>query len=84
VNDAGDPVPLHDIGDRVAIGDVASDHHHVVKPLRAHDHAETPRIVAQVVHDGPFAASEQSLHHPCADAAERAGHEERHVSPGSR
>src|SRR5205814_9983792 len=75
---AGGAVLGHEPDERVAVGDVAPRQRHARGDVLAGDHAQPPRIVAEVVGHRPLAVGEQSADHPRADAAERARHERRH------
>jgi hypothetical protein len=78
MDDAANAVLAHDAEQRVAIGDVAAHERHPRGDFVAGDHAQPPRILAQVVGDRPLVLGQQPANHPRADAAERAGHEGRH------
>ncbi len=78
VDDARDLPLAHHAHERVLVGDVTAHHGDVLQRRLAHEHAHAPGVVAEVVHDGPLAGGEETLHHPGADAAERARHEGRH------
>src|SRR6184192_3220779 len=67
-----------DIADRVAIGDVAAHQDDARGDVVAGDHAQAPRIVAEIEGHRPLTVGEQAADDPRADAAERAGHQGRH------
>jgi hypothetical protein len=71
-------VLVHDPADGVAVGDVAAHERHALRHVLAGDHAQSPRILAQIEHDGPLTVGQQDARHPRADAAEAAGDERRH------
>jgi len=78
VDDAADAVLAHDADQRVAIGDVAAHQDDARGDVVAGDHAQAPRIVAEIEGHRPLTVGEQAADDPRADAAERAGHQGRH------
>ena len=78
MDDAADPVLLHDADDGLAIGDVAAHRDDAPRHVGRDDHPHAPRVVGEVEDDGALARGEQSADHPRADTAERSGHQGGH------
>ena len=80
MDDAPDPVLLHDADDGLAVRDVAAHDDEAARHVGAHDHPHAPRVIGEIEDDGALTRGEQAAHEPRADTAERSGHQRRHDS----